>query len=113
MTVEELKVYNGTDNEHICMAVLGKIYDVTRGRDFYGPGSAYENLAGHDATRALANMDVKLVKDNYDDTSDLTPSELEEVKEWAERLSFKYPVVGQLLKPDEKPQDYGDQLAEL
>lgn len=25
MTVDELKVYNGIDNEHICMAVLGKV----------------------------------------------------------------------------------------
>ncbi|KAE9554698.1 hypothetical protein FO519_002108 [Halicephalobus sp. NKZ332] len=113
LTTEELKKYNGVEDEHICIAVLGTIYDVTRGKTFYGPGSAYENLAGHDATRALANMDVKMVKDEYDDLSDLTAVDLDEAKGWADNFKFKYPVVGRLLKPGEKPNDYGDELAKL
>lgn len=52
-----------------------KVYDVTRGHSFYGPGGAYGNLAGHDATRALAKMDVKAVSDEWDDHAGLDPSE--------------------------------------
>lgn len=106
LTVEQLKQYNGVDDEHICLAICGKIYDVTRGKDFYGPDGAYGALAGHDATRALAKMDIKLVKDEYDDLTGLNDDDLEEAKEWEQRMAFKYPFVGRLLSPDEKPNDY-------
>uniref|UniRef100_A0A915MNP2 Thioredoxin domain-containing protein n=1 Tax=Meloidogyne javanica TaxID=6303 RepID=A0A915MNP2_MELJA len=58
-------------------------------------------LAGHDATRALGRMNIKLVKDEYDDHSEMTADDLEEAKEWEQRLSFKYPLVGRLLAPGE------------
>uniref|UniRef100_F1L8C1 Membrane-associated progesterone receptor component 1 n=1 Tax=Ascaris suum TaxID=6253 RepID=F1L8C1_ASCSU len=112
-TVSELREYNGVDNERILMAVCGKVFDVTIGKAFYGPGGAYGSLAGHDATRALATMDVGNVKDEYDDTSDLQPYELNDAKEWADRLSYKYPTVGRLLKDDEEPNDYKGELASL
>lgn len=39
MTVAELLQYDGSDpSKPILFAVCGKIYDVTRGKDFYGPG---------------------------------------------------------------------------
>lgn len=40
MTVEELKVYDGTGPEgRVLIAVNGKVFDVTRsGKRFYGPG---------------------------------------------------------------------------
>ncbi|CAK5077225.1 unnamed protein product [Meloidogyne enterolobii] len=101
MTVEELKGYNGVENERIYMALNGNIYDVTRGKDFYGPQGAYGALAGHDATRALGTMNIKLVKDKYDDHTGMTADDLEEAKEWEQRLSFKYPLVGRLLAPGE------------
>lgn len=37
-TVAELKPYDGTENPRILMAVNGKVFDVTRGKKFYGPG---------------------------------------------------------------------------
>lgn len=36
----------------IYLAVNGTIFDVSAGRDYYGPGGSYHGLAGHDATRA-------------------------------------------------------------
>ncbi|VDK18744.1 unnamed protein product [Anisakis simplex] len=89
-TVDELLEYNGTDNERILMAICDKVYDVTMGKQFYGPDGPYGKLAGHDATRALATMDVGLVKDQHDDISDLKDYELNEAKEWAERLSCMF-----------------------
>ena len=37
-TLEELRPYNGKDNARILVAVNGKVFDVTSGRSFYGPG---------------------------------------------------------------------------
>lgn len=34
----ELKEYDGSSNPRILMAVNGKVFDVTRGKKFYGPG---------------------------------------------------------------------------
>ncbi|KAL3090261.1 hypothetical protein niasHS_006713 [Heterodera schachtii] len=106
MTVEQLRRYDGVQDEHICMAICGKIYDVTKGRDYYGPEGAYGALAGHDATRALGTMDVKQIKDEFDDHAGMDPSDLEEAKEWQQRLSLKYPFVGRLLAPGEQHTEY-------
>lgn len=37
-TLAELKPYDGLENPRILMAVNGKVFDVTRGKKFYGPG---------------------------------------------------------------------------
>lgn len=69
-----------------------------------------------------------MVKDEYDDLSDLTPTDLDEAKEWAnnfkckflymeikmyKRFPVKYPTLGRLLKPGEKPNDYNGEIAKL
>ena len=39
MTLVQLKQYDGTGEEgRVCVAVNGKVYDVTKGKRFYGPG---------------------------------------------------------------------------
>lgn len=40
-TLAELKPYDGVQNPRILMAVNGKVFDVTRGKKFYGPGKAH------------------------------------------------------------------------
>lgn len=37
-TSEELQEYDGVKSPHVLMAVNGKVFDVTRAKDFYGPG---------------------------------------------------------------------------
>lgn len=44
-THAELKPYDGLENPRILMAVNGKVFDVTRGKKFYGPGNV--TLAVH------------------------------------------------------------------
>lgn len=41
-TLAELKPYDGVENKRILMAVNGKVFDVTRGKNFYGPGNDTE-----------------------------------------------------------------------
>lgn len=37
-TLQELKPYDGVQEKRVLLAVNGKVFDVTRGKDFYGPG---------------------------------------------------------------------------
>lgn len=39
--------------------------------------------------------------DDYDDYSDLTPSQRSSVEEWQMQLSERYDLVGDLVRPDE------------
>merc|ERR1719481_950908 len=115
MNLEQLRVYDGVSEAcggSICVAVNGKIFDVTRGKKFYGPGGPYSSFAGADASRGLATFSVEPVSDSYDDLSDLKPGEMEQVKEWELQFSEKYDLVGRLLKPGEEGRSYSDQESE-
>jgi len=112
MTLQQLRVYDGESEEcggSICVAVNGKVFDVTRGKRFYGPGGPYSGFAGRDASRGLATFSVDPVSDEYDDLSDLKPGEMEQVQEWELQFSEKYDLVGRLLKPGEEKCSYSDE----
>jgi len=107
-TLEELKIYNGTDNPRILMAVNGKVFDVSRGREHYGPDGPYNVFAGRDASRGLAtfSIDSSNIKDSYDDLSDLNSLQMDSVLEWEMQFMEKYDHIGKLLKPGEKHCNY-------
>lgn len=90
-----LQKYNGEKGQPVYLAVKTKVYDVTSGRNFYGPGGPYENFAGRDATRGLACQsfdDEMLTKDlegALDDCNDLTPEQIENLNGWVERFDEK------------------------
>ncbi|RMZ80823.1 hypothetical protein DV737_g2871, partial [Chaetothyriales sp. CBS 132003] len=92
--------YNGmlsaaNPSGNIYIGVKGKVFDVTPGRNFYGPGGPYENFAGRDATRGLAcqsfdeSMLTKDLDGPLDDCKDLDRDELENLKGWVERFTEK------------------------
>jgi len=115
MTLQQLKVYDGLTEEcegRICVAVNGKIFDVTKGKRFYGPGGPYSGFAGRDASRGLATFSVEPVSDDYDDLSDLKPGEMEQVQEWELQFSEKYELVGKLLKPGEEARSYSEESSD-
>jgi len=115
MTLQQLRQYDGVSESsagRICVAVNGKIFDVTKGKRFYGPGGPYSGFAGRDASRGLATFSVDPVSDDYDDLSDLKPSEMEQVQEWELQFSEKYELVGKLLKPGEESRSYSDESSE-
>ncbi|KAJ0044200.1 hypothetical protein NL108_008100, partial [Boleophthalmus pectinirostris] len=49
----------------IYMAVKGVVFDVTKGKEFYGKGAPYNALVGKDSSRAVAKMSLN--------PEDLTP----------------------------------------
>jgi membrane-associated progesterone receptor component len=83
--------------------VRGRVFDVTSGRNFYGPGGPYENFAGRDASRGLAchSFDEEMLTKDLDGPLDtlegLGAEEMESLKGWEERFESKYLVVGRLV----------------
>ncbi|KAF2880943.1 hypothetical protein ILUMI_25224 [Ignelater luminosus] len=113
-TIEELKKYDGTQEDgRILVAVNGNVYDVTKGKRFYGPDGPYSVFAGCDASRGLATHSVECKTDGYDDLSDLNSMEMESLREWETLFIGKYEYVGRLLRPGEQPTNYsGDEEEE-
>ncbi|XP_021739255.1 probable steroid-binding protein 3 [Chenopodium quinoa] len=101
VTEEQLKEYDGSDpKKPLLMAIKGNIYDVSKGRIFYGPGGSYAMFAGRDATRALALMsfDPQDLTGNMDGLSE---SELDVLQDWELKFIEKYPKVGVLVKEED------------
>jgi membrane-associated progesterone receptor component len=100
--------YNGTNNMPVYLAVRGRVFDVTSGRNFYGPGGPYENFAGRDASRGLAlgsfdeEMLTKDLQGPLDKLENLGPDEMEALRGWEERFEEKYLVVGKLVAVGEE-----------
>lgn len=91
---EDLLAYDGSDaNKPLLMAIKGQVYDVSRSRNFYGPGGAYAAFAGRDASQALAKMSFE-PQHVSPDVSGLTQSERDTLEDWELRFHEKYPVVG-------------------
>ncbi|OQD76155.1 hypothetical protein PENDEC_c005G05528 [Penicillium decumbens] len=102
-TPKTLIEFNGEGDRPVFLAVRGRVFDVTPGKNFYGPGGPYENFAGRDASRGLAHQsfdEEMLTKDlsaPLDDLKDLDDEQLENLQSWEERFSEKYLVVGKLV----------------
>lgn len=92
----QLGRYDGSnDNLPILVAIRGKIYDVSSGKSFYGPGGSYAMFSGKDASRALAKMSTKS-EDVVADIDDLSEKEIGVLDDWDRKFAAKYPVVGRV-----------------
>lgn len=87
----------------VYLSVRGRVFDVTPGKNFYGPGGPYENFAGRDASRGLAcgsfdeDMLTKNLDGPLDDLDDLDDDQKEALNGWEEKFAEKYLVVGKLV----------------
>eukprot|EP00985_Skeletonema_marinoi_P003735 scaffold1616_cov173-Skeletonema_marinoi.AAC.7 len=100
---EELSAYNGENNESgpILLAVKGDVFNVWKGRNFYGPGAEYHIMAGRDATRFLAKN--KLEEETKEEKKiELNIAERANLEVWYWTIRNKYQFVGNLSGYDPK-----------
>ena len=84
----------GPEGEPILTIIDGLVYDLHKGREFYGEGGPYHPFAGRDCTRLLAKNQVS---DKTDTGAPLTEVELEQLEKWKEFLTNKYGSIGKLI----------------
>ncbi|KAI9803016.1 MAG: hypothetical protein M1825_002249 [Sarcosagium campestre] len=95
----------------VCLAIRGKVYDVTPGRSFYGPGGPYANFAGRDASRGLAcgSFDDDMLTEDLDGPlfplDRLNEEEQEALNGWEDMFGGKYLCVGRLVAADDAVED--------
>lgn len=96
LTLDQLKQYDGTDpSKPIYISVRGRVFDVSTGKSFYGPGGSYAMFAGKDASRALAKMSTR-DEDVIGSLDELTDKELSVLADWERKFEAKYPIVASL-----------------
>ena len=102
-TPPTLKPYSGEKDMPVYLAVRAKVFDVTSGKNFYGPNGPYANFAGRDASRGLAcgsfdeDMLTADLEGPLDDLSGLGEDEMQALQDWEDRFNEKYLVVGKLV----------------
>lgn len=112
VTHAELSRSRGEEGQPLYIAVKNPfgdettVFDVSSGKDFYGPGSGYHLFAGRDATYALSTSCLDPAKLDGD-ISTLTAMEKDTHVQWYNKYSSKYPVVG-FLVPDDYSVTNGD-----
>mmetsp|Transcript_33175 Transcript_33175/g.63333 ORF Transcript_33175/g.63333 Transcript_33175/m.63333 type:complete len:205 (+) Transcript_33175:1-615(+) len=99
---EELKAYDGSDEVGpLLMAVKGDVFNVWKGRSFYGPTGEYHIMAGRDSTRFLAKN--RLEEESEDEKRvELNIAERASLEAWYWTLKNKYQLLGRLEGYDPK-----------
>jgi membrane-associated progesterone receptor component len=93
-----LAEFDGTDEDEdgpMLFAADGLVFNVWKGRNFYGPGGEYHIFAGRDATRLLA----KTILEEEEPEALLLPLNIAEkaaLAGWMYTFKNKYEVVGRL-----------------
>ncbi|CAG9817285.1 unnamed protein product [Phaedon cochleariae] len=95
-TNDELKLYNGVDKPELYLAILGNVFDVSKGAKHYGPNQQYNVFVGCDASRSFVTG--KFSKDDIsEEVSDLTPQDLRSINHWHKFYQKDYAYVGKLI----------------
>ena len=55
----------GPSSPGLYLALLGVVYDVARGAEYYGPGGGYSFFAGRDASRAYVTGKFEVSHDDH------------------------------------------------
>ncbi|KAL3092352.1 hypothetical protein niasHS_007561 [Heterodera schachtii] len=95
-TIDRLALHDGNDqSKPIYLAILGRVFDVEKGRKHYGIGGTYHFFAGRDATLSFVSGDFSPSGD-CSDASELSESELLSVFDWVAFYEREYRLVGLL-----------------
>ncbi|CAJ1965225.1 unnamed protein product [Cylindrotheca closterium] len=100
VTLEELETKNGENGSLIWLSILGKVYDVTEGKEYYGPGQSYNSLTAADTTVPFVSGTFTK-EEAKKDPVELSDSDLTGILEWQKFYSEsdKYHLVGKLVDP--------------
>ena len=98
--------FNGP-NKPLLLAVMGRAYNVDKGRDhYYGPNGGYNFFSGRDGTRAFVTGEFN-DKGLIDDIRGLKPAEINELQTWIDFYNKEYvfygKVVGAFYDKDGRP----------
>mmetsp|Transcript_15303 Transcript_15303/g.42445 ORF Transcript_15303/g.42445 Transcript_15303/m.42445 type:complete len:295 (+) Transcript_15303:121-1005(+) len=105
----QLVHFNGEPDERtgedkpVYLSVNGTVFDVSDGRNFYGPEGPYAAFAGRECGVALAKMSFDAEHlNNLAGCKDLSYGEKDELDNWIYKFTYhrNYPVKGRLV-PDE------------
>nr|CAG4636368.1 EOG090X0A5G [Eubosmina coregoni]SVE69947.1 EOG090X0A5G [Eubosmina coregoni] len=95
-TKEELAKYKGEEEGgKIYIAILGKVFDVTRGKDYYGPGGGYAFFSGIDGSRAFVTGTFT-AEGLIDDIEGLEKSDYVGLRDWADFYMKDYTYIGKV-----------------
>mmetsp|Transcript_8578 Transcript_8578/g.14890 ORF Transcript_8578/g.14890 Transcript_8578/m.14890 type:complete len:300 (-) Transcript_8578:1366-2265(-) len=109
-TTKQLRHFDGKVDEKteeqkpVYLSVAGTVFDVSNGRDFYGPGGPYELFAGRECGAALATMSFdESLLDDLAACENLSVGEKSDLDNWLEKFEHYrcYPIKGRLV-PDAK-----------
>ena len=95
-TREELAQYKGENGGPIYIAIMGKVFDVSRAPEYYGPGGGYAFFSGVDGSRAFVTGEFT-EEGLVDDISGLDSSNYLSLKEWSEFYEKDYKYIGEII----------------
>lgn len=97
MTATELSKHDGSDPSiPIYIAILGRVYDVDKGKRHYGKDSGYNVFAGRDSTPSFVTGQFSRDKAT-DDVTGLSPEEMLGIKEWMDFYRKDYTYIGKVI----------------
>lgn len=106
-TMKQLRQFNGKADANgvekgVYLSLNGIVFDVNKGKEFYGPGGPYESFAGRECGVALAKMSFdEGLLDDIAGCEKLSFGEKDELDNWMQKFEHyrSYPIVGRLV-PD-------------
>jgi membrane-associated progesterone receptor component len=113
-TTAQLRHFDGTlveskfdtEPKPVYLAVHGIVFDVSKGRDFYGPGGPYETFAGRECGAALAKMSFdEIYLDDPELCETLNFGEKAALDDWIQKFTHyrAYPILGRLITDQKLP----------
>ena len=97
VTKDELSKKTGVDTDEIWLSIMGEVYDVSSGKQYYGEGSGYSIFAGRDGS--VPFITGVFTPEEADKSIDvLEDKQLHSLDHWAKfyREEDKYPFIGLL-----------------
>ncbi|RZC32567.1 neuferricin [Asbolus verrucosus] len=115
-TSEELSLYNGESKPELYLAILGKVFDVSKSWNHYGPGQSYHFFTGRDGSRSFVTGKFDETEAS-DQVADLVPEELRSLNHWVRFYGKEYQRIGKLIgryyREDGKLTQYGREVKKL